>query len=69
MLLVANIFACDLVDRGAEIIPVKVEYPYKTEYGTSIKVPYDFKNKMNININEFDKIMGFEPKKLTSLKT
>ncbi len=63
ILLVANIIACDLSDRGAEIIPIQVNYPYETKYTKSISVPYDFKNKINIKINKFDKIIGSVPKK------
>ena len=61
MLLVANIFACDLADRGAEIIPVEVKYPYKNEYDETVVVPYNFNIKMGGNKKEFEKMVGFVP--------
>ncbi|MBU1078490.1 MAG: phenylalanine--tRNA ligase subunit beta [Spirochaetes bacterium] len=62
LLLVANIFAYDLVDRGCKIMPVEVEYPYDTDYKRSFIVPYDFNNSIKVNIGEFDNLVGFKPK-------
>lgn len=61
ILLVANIFASDLSDRGGEIIPIDVIYPEKTSFGKEIKIPYDLNNIINISIKEFDKLIGFNP--------
>ena len=61
ILLVANIFACDLSDRNAEIIPLQVNYPYETKYTRKFIIPYNFNNEISGNINEFDKMIGFEP--------
>jgi phenylalanyl-tRNA synthetase beta chain len=61
MLLIAAIMACDLTDRGAEIIPVQINYPYATEYGTSFAVPYCFMNSMKIELAELYKTSGFQP--------
>lgn len=62
ILLVANIFACDLSDRGAGIIPVQINYPYVTKYTRKFIVPYNFNTKITGPINEFDKMIGFKPK-------
>ena len=61
MLLVANIMACDLADRGGTIIPVENNHPFATPHGNSFIVPYDFKNTLSFNINELYKMSGFEP--------
>ena len=37
---VANILAFALFDRGAGIEPVTVEYPWKTNYGMSVRTPF-----------------------------
>lgn len=63
LLLVANIIASDLSDQGAEIIPVEINYPFDTDYNKKFIVPYDLKNTIQINIKEFDKLIGFEPEK------
>lgn len=61
LLLVANIFACDLLDRGAAVLPVQVEYPSPTPYSKKITVPHDFSSKMRFATAEFARITGFKP--------
>jgi len=61
ILLVANIFACDLADRGAEIIPVQINYPYETKYSKQFPVPYDFDKSISGHINEFTRLIGYIP--------
>ena len=61
MLLVANIFACDLADRGGEVVPVEIQYSFDTPFGKSFVVPHDFKNRISINKDELKRMIGHEP--------
>ena len=56
--LIANILACNLQDRGAEIIPVKIKYPYSTPLGEEIIIPYIFEDALEISKKEFEKVLG-----------
>jgi phenylalanyl-tRNA synthetase beta chain len=42
LLLAASIVACDCSDMGFTILPVRCEFPYDTDYGREITVPYYF---------------------------
>ncbi|MBN1898007.1 MAG: phenylalanine--tRNA ligase subunit beta [Spirochaetes bacterium] len=71
LLLVANMLACDLYDRGATIIPLKVKYPYATLYGQEVQVPYHFNHSIKVLFKQFETIIGNIPSKQdikTSLK-
>lgn len=61
MLLVANIMACDLADRGGTIIPVQNNHPYDTPHGRSFTVPFDFNYSISFNISELYKMAGSKP--------
>lgn len=58
LLLAANIVAADMADLGFEILPVKVKFPYKTEFGQTITVPYYFQEKTETTIEEAEKLLG-----------
>ncbi|MDD5530514.1 MAG: phenylalanine--tRNA ligase subunit beta [bacterium] len=60
VLLIANIIAQNLKDRGAEIIPVEVKYPYDTKFGKNVVSPYDFKEEIKINKTDFEKLLGLK---------
>lgn len=42
VLLTLNIMAVNLADRGAVIDAVDIVYPYETEFGKTVRTPYDF---------------------------
>jgi phenylalanyl-tRNA synthetase beta chain len=58
LILTASIVACDLADDGFTILPVKVEYPYETEFGTSITTPYYFQKGMTTSMEYAQKLLG-----------
>ncbi len=58
LLLAASIAACDLKDAGFKIKPVKVIYPYETEYGKEITTPYYFQKKTELEIEYANKLIG-----------
>ncbi|MDD2889281.1 MAG: phenylalanine--tRNA ligase subunit beta [bacterium] len=60
VLLVSNILAQNLKDRGAEIILVEVKYPYDTKLGKNVVLPYDFKEEIKINKTDFEKLLGLK---------
>lgn len=63
LLLASNIVASDMADMGFKILPVKVNFPYKTEFGKSITVPYYFQDKTETTIDEAEKLLGVKLKK------
>ena len=58
LILTASIVACDLSDDGFTVLPVKVEYPYETEFGKTITTPYYFQKGMAANIGDVRKLLG-----------
>jgi phenylalanyl-tRNA synthetase beta chain len=60
LLLAASIAACDFADAGFVVKPVKVCYPYDTEYGREIVTPFYFQKPMPINIEYASKLLGQE---------
>lgn len=58
LLLAASIVACDMSDRGFEILPVKVEYPFDTEYGKEIVTPYYFQKTIAVETEYANKLLG-----------
>lgn len=58
LILTASIVACDLADDGFTILPVRVEYSYETELGTSITTPYYYQKDMTADINYARKLLG-----------
>ncbi|MFA5031600.1 MAG: phenylalanine--tRNA ligase subunit beta [bacterium] len=60
VLLIVNIIAQNLKDRGAEIIPVEVKYPYDTIFGKNVVSPCEFKEEIKINKTDFEKLLGLQ---------
>lgn len=58
LILTASIVACDLSDNGFTILPVKVEYPYDTEFGRSITTPYYFQKGLSVSCEYARKLLG-----------
>ena len=58
ILLCASIMAVDMADLGFTIEPVKVIYPYETEFGKEITVPYYFQDSQSCTIGEINHVLG-----------
>ena len=58
ILLCASIMAVDMADLGFEIEPVKVIYPYETEFGKEITVPYYFQDSQSCTIQDIKHVLG-----------
>ena len=56
----ASIVACDLADEGFTIEPVKVIYPYDTEFGREVVIPYYFQPPMAANLEEASTLLGVD---------
>ena len=58
ILLCASIMAVDMADLGFEIEPVKVIYPYETEFGREITVPYYFQDSQSCTLEDIKHVLG-----------
>ena len=58
ILLCASIMAVDMADLGFTIEPVKVVYPYETEFGKEITVPYYFQDSQSCTVQEIRHVLG-----------
>ncbi|HSQ77886.1 MAG TPA: phenylalanine--tRNA ligase subunit beta [Nitrospirota bacterium] len=58
--LTLNILAANFFDRGADIEPVLVTYPYDTELGRRIAFPYDTSGKFTVPLAKFSDGLGEE---------
>ena len=58
LLLASSIFACDCADLGYTILPVKCILGEKSEYGTSITVPYYFQKEATCPLPFLFKTLG-----------
>ena len=58
ILLCASIMAVDMADLGFTIEPVKVIYPYETEFGNEITVPYYFQDSQSCTVQEIKHVLG-----------
>ncbi|HKK64860.1 MAG TPA: phenylalanine--tRNA ligase subunit beta, partial [Clostridia bacterium] len=58
LILTANIVACDLADAGFTILPVKIEYPFDTEFGREIVSPFYFQEPMTIDLEHARSMLG-----------
>ncbi|MFA6688205.1 MAG: phenylalanine--tRNA ligase subunit beta [Sphaerochaetaceae bacterium] len=58
LLLCASIMACDMADMGFDILPVKVVFPYDTEFGREITVPYYFQKPASCPLAQVRKTLG-----------
>ncbi len=58
--LTLNILATSLYDRGADIEPVLVTYPYDTELGRRVTFPHDTSQKFAVPLSRFSAGLGEE---------
>ena len=58
VLLVENILAVDLIDRGWTIEPVVVEYPFDTPFGREVRAPYPLTNEVEVPNADFNRLLG-----------
>ena len=58
LLLAASIVACDCADMGFTILPVTCEFPYDTEYGRSVTVPYYFQKPAACELSFLRSMLG-----------
>ncbi len=58
LLLAASIVACDCADMGFTILPVRCEFPYDTDYGREITVPYYFQQPAACELGFLRKMLG-----------
>ena len=58
--LTLNILAASFYDRGADIEPVLVTYPYETELGKRVAFPYDSSGKFTVPLSKFSDGLGEE---------
>src|SRR5207249_14623 len=60
VMLVLNIFAANLHDRGATIEPVDVVYPWKTAWGRTLRMPRHFTESRTISRHQIAAALGTE---------
>lgn len=51
VILVCNIFAANLTDRGFRCEPVAIAYPWETEAGSEVVTPRDFADTMTVDLD------------------
>jgi phenylalanyl-tRNA synthetase beta chain len=56
--LTLNILAVNFYDRGAEVDPVMVVYPYDTDMGRSVICPYDTSGTVRLSLSKFNAALG-----------
>ena len=56
--LTLNILAANFYDRGADIEPVLVTYPYETELGKRVSFPYDTSGTFSVPLSKFSAGLG-----------
>ncbi|WP_447978748.1 phenylalanine--tRNA ligase subunit beta [Candidatus Nitrospira bockiana] len=60
VLLTLNIMAVNLADRGATVETVDVAYPYETDFGKTVRTPYDLSKPRPIPIRIIESALGQE---------
>jgi len=71
VMLTVNILAANLSDRGAEINPVEVRYPYSTDFGRKITMPAVLAKPMGMTLDHLSSALGetiAAPKAVSILK-
>jgi phenylalanyl-tRNA synthetase beta chain len=58
VLLIENILAVDLADRGFAIEPLLVEYPFDTPFGRDVRAPYPLVNDVLVPSGDFARLLG-----------
>jgi phenylalanyl-tRNA synthetase beta chain len=69
LVVVMNILAANLYDRGARIETVEILYPYPTDLGRSVKMPLSLSRPMRLTSKDVHKALGeqMEVKELRAL--
>lgn len=58
VLLTLNIMAVNLADRGAAVDTVDIEYPYETEFGKTVRAPYNFGTPRALPMRSIESALG-----------
>ena len=58
VLLTLNIFAANLADRGADIEPIEMVYPYATEWGKFIRTPCEISEVQKVPVHAIESALG-----------
>ena len=58
VVLATNIFAANLADRGYEVKPIEVKYPYETPLGMTVTTPCSLKQAQDVKLRDFNKSLG-----------
>jgi phenylalanyl-tRNA synthetase beta chain len=58
LFLAANIVACDFIDCGYTIRPIRVDHPYETGYGKSVCAPFYFQKPTKAVLKNINKLLG-----------
>ncbi len=58
VLLTLNILAANLADRGAGIDPLEIHYPYKREFGKTVRSPLDFSKPRSLSTKTIESALG-----------
>jgi len=58
VLLIENVLAADLEDRGWTIEPVVAEYPFDTPFGREVRAPYPLENAVDVPKGDFARLLG-----------
>ena len=54
----SSVLAANMADRGAEIVPVEVRYPYTTDFGMKILMPSALAKPMALMLGHFISALG-----------
>jgi phenylalanyl-tRNA synthetase beta chain len=54
----ASIVACDFADSGYTVTPVRVEYPYDTDFGRAVTFPYYFQAPVSVEAAKASRMLG-----------
>ncbi len=58
VILVINILAADLSDRGATIEPVEIRFPFETAFGKKVMMPHDLSSPVSVSLAEVEAALG-----------
>lgn len=58
VLLIENVLAADLEDRGWTIEPVVAVYPFDTPFGREVRAPYPLENAVRVPRGDFARLLG-----------
>ena len=58
VMLTVNVFAANLHDRGATIEPVDIIYPYKTDWGRTVRMPHAFGRPRKVALADIKAALG-----------